>query len=493
MLLKKGIVRKNFWFSTLLILIVISISFAVMYFVMPGYYLAHKETTLQNNLHTLTRKLQAAESEGACAGFIAEFSEENNVNVLSFHRSGMLIPTMSTPFLGMSGENVWFSGVRQEPVDGKQAYTIQIRDFNFVEGEPDTGLSVKWMSSNEQNAIMLEGKVGTDIVDSIVVSGTLQPIDEAKGVILSLIPYVLAIAIVIGLILSAIYARQISKPILQISSAAFRMQQMDPDIRSGLTTNDELGQLSKNLDVLYTDLLENIAHLKSEMDKVNRLERSKTELMQNASHELKTPIAALNGMIEGMLDNIGVYQNKDKYLAECKAQVDKLSRLVAEILGASKADLAADALAISQVAVDEMVARAVTENDYRIRERELRLAQELPAISVATDPDIFYHVISNLISNAVRYTPRGGAVRIYVDGDDTTRRLIIENECEPIPQEELPKLFEPFYTRSYSRDKAESGTGLGLYIAKRSLERLGMPYEAKSTETGFWIAVEMGI
>lgn len=493
MFLKKGIVRKIFWFSTLLILIVTSISFAVMYFVMPGYYLMRKGQTLQGNLTALTQGLQAAETEEACAALISDFSEMNNVTVLSFNKHNALLPAISTPFLGIRGNNaVFFSEMRQTEMDGRQTVMVQIGGRNDAEDmSRDNSVSIKWAAASGGDVISLTGQVGTDIVDHVMVSGTLQPIDEAKGVILSLIPYVLAITIAVGLILSGIYAKQISKPILQISDAALRMQKMEPGIESGIKTNDELGRLSMNLDVLYANLLDNIGHLKSEMDKVNRLERSKTELMQNASHELKTPIAALNGMIEGMLDNIGVYKNKEKYLAECKGQVDKLSRLVAEILGASKADLSADELETSNIYIDELVERAIAENIYQIHEKGLKLEQELSPILITTDPNILYHTISNLVSNAVRYTPGNGAVRISITGEGTNRRLTIENECEPIPPEELPKLFEPFYTRSYSRDKAKSGTGLGLYIVKRSLERLEIPYEVKCTDFGFHINLEI--
>lgn len=494
MLLKKGIVRKTFLFSAALILFVILISFAVMYFIMPGYYLVQKEKTLKDNLDALTSGMQSAKTGDECAALIADFSAANNVTVLSFDENEVLLPALSTPFIGMKGNDaVFFSEKRQISMDEETSvFTIQIRpgDGNTRIKEA-SGLNLRWAAPTGGNAMIVEGKVGTEFVDHVLVNGTLQPIDEARSVILSLIPYVLAVAIVVCLISSGIYARQISKPILRISDVALRMQQMEPGVESGIKTKDELGQLSVNMDVLYAKLLENIERLKNEMDKVNRLERSKTELMQNASHELKTPIAALNGMLEGMIDNVGAYKNRDKYLEECKNQVDKLSHLVAEILGASKSDIFDTEMELSDVYADELVERAIAENMYQIHEKQLRLEQDLPSALIVTDSGILYHSVSNLISNAVRYTPLGGVIRVSIFGEEDTRRLTIENECEPIPQDEIQKLFEPFYTRSYSRDKTKSGTGLGLYIVKRSLERLGIHYEAKITDLGFLISLSI--
>lgn len=499
MLIKKGIVRKTFLFSTLLIVLVTLISFAFMYFIMPGHYLGQKQKSLFINLDALAGKLQAASTYEECAGLIAAFSDVNNVNIFSLDKDGSIIPMLSTPFINMEGNGDTFYLANEFPdKKGNGMVRVQIRtervlidgqESDLEENNKQGKVMVKWRGDTGINVISMQGTVGSYMIDTIVANGTLQPIDEAKGVILSLIPYVLAIAIIVGLILSGIYARQLSKPILRISDAALRMQRMEPDAVSGIKTTDELGRLSANLDALYSSLLENIEHLKTEMDKVNRMERAKTEMMQSASHELKTPIAALNGMIEGMMDNIGVYRDKEKYLAECKEQVDKLSTLVGEILGASQADVTDAGLELSDTHVNELLERAIAENMYYIHEKKLTLTRKFSPAVIMSDPDTLYRAISNLISNAVRYTPENGEIRVTIAGEGTQRRLLIENECEPIPQDELTKLFEPFYTRSYSRDKTKSGTGLGLYIVRTSLEKLGVPYEAENTDLGFRVSM----
>jgi two-component system sensor kinase Ihk len=302
---------------------------------------------------------------------------------------------------------------------------------------------------------------------------------------LALMPYVLVIGFAIALFFAWLYARQISKPILRISDAAIKMQHMEPDAVSGIRTNDELGQLSNNLDELYANLRENIGHLRDEMKKANRLERSKTDMMQSASHELKTPISALSGMLDGMLDNVGAYKNRDKYLLECKEQVTKLSVLVGEILNASRADKCDDELVLEDTAVDILAERALEDYTVTIDEKQLDVNKELRHTVIVADPSILYRIFTNLFSNAVHYTPNGGKINIVLSED----YFSIENQCAPIPDEELQKLFEPFFTRSYNRDKTESGTGLGLYIVKRNLERLGINYDMKQTGLGLKISL----
>lgn len=496
-LLKKGIVQKTFVFSAFLITLVTLISFAILYFTMPRFYEYKKEKTFRKNLDTLVSSLQSAGTQDEYAEIISGFSQNNNANVLSFDENGMMLPTVSTPYVSMQGGgNTLFVVGQGDDGEGRTTYSILMRQRisdssdNIEIKDKQSGIAMRSFVGKADNVLSLRGEVGTSIVDHIMVSSTLQPIDEAKSVILSLIPYILVIGIILGMLLSWLYARQISKPILRISDATEKMQRMEPDACSDIRSDDELGLLSRNLDALYTSLRETIETLRSETDKANRLERSKTEMMQSASHELKTPIAALGGMVEGMLDNVGVYKDKEKYLAECKGQVEKLALLVDEILSSSKFDVSEDELELAETSIDGLAERALTEYDMQIRENGLKVTAALAPVTVKTDDAALYRAVSNILSNAVRYTDPHEEIRIRVFEDETGKWLTVENRYAPIPEEEIAKLFEPFYTRSYSRDKAKSGTGLGLYIVKRNLERLGISYTAENGDLGLKISLK---
>jgi len=154
--------------------------------------------------------------------------------------------------------------------------------------------------------------------------------------------------------------------------------------------------------------------------------------------------------------------------------------LVGEILTASRVEAPESSLQMEQIRVDELIARLMEEYAAGINERELQLTANLLPVEIITDVSVMYRALSNLISNAVRYTPERGQIRISIEES----LLTIENECEPIPETELAKLFEPFYTRDPGRDKSKSGTGLGLHIVARSLERLEIPYTVENSNLG---------
>jgi len=299
MLRGKGIVRKTFLFCALLITLVTMISFGILYSAMPGHYRRSKERTFQRNLDLLAVQLQEVDSLGEHLQLIAEFSEQNNAFVLSFDEQGAMLPAMFLPFSFTYGErnqlivSTW--DTRQSP---QQNQSVAVFGAESPQNPPvalfreplETFATVRISSPEVEGYILsLQAQIGSPIAEFIVANTTLQPIDEARGVLLSLVPYVLLSGIAIGLIFAWIYARQMTEPILKISGATQRMQQMEPDASSGVRSDDELGLLSQNLDSLYASLLANIEELKSEKDKATALERSKTEMLQSASHELKTP------------------------------------------------------------------------------------------------------------------------------------------------------------------------------------------------------------
>lgn len=497
MLFKNSIVRKTFFFAALLIILVTLGSFAVLYFAMPSFYLQKKQQTLQDGLNQLTAALKTAGSQEECAELIVNYTNSYNVMVTALDDSEETILELSTPFVTVGTVNPGIGiYIFDESGEDKTAIINSLELFIQTMTDNRTGESFQITANSEYqletlididtaDTISLTSTIETEFINKIQVEGTLQPIDEAKEVILSLIPYVLFAGITMGLFLAWIYARQISKPILKLSETAVKMQEMEPGILSQLNTDDELGLLSKNLDALYTSLGNTIGNLKLEMEKVNHLEQSKTEMMQSASHELKTPISALSGMLDGMIDNIGAYKNKEKYLLKCKEQVNKLSLLVQEIIQASKIDSEDNICEFTPIALDKMIGQTIQEFALPIKEKQLRLLTGLNPVQIETDPSSFYRVLANLVNNAVLYTPPAGEIRITL----TKECLEIENECSPIPPEDIPKLFEPFYTRSSSRNRSVSGTGLGLYIVKRNLERLSIPYEAVNSANGFKITL----
>ena len=484
-----GIARKTFFFTAGLIALVVIVSLSILYFILPDYYFRSKTARIEKQTDVLARKLRESRSKEDCASLIREFTSSNNAAVLSFEPDDAMIFGMSSPFLSLGPDiqvQMILKGAAEPSVSSSVVEGFHISGVNpnpapgeisaYSGGAPGIYSSV--------NQLSFERSIQNGIMDHIRIVCTMQPVGEATQVIISLLPYLLILDLLIALPAAYFYSKRLTKPILKLSHAASQMREMTPGVVSGINTRDELGELSSNLDLLYQSLRTNIETLRREKEIVNQLEQAKTDFMRAASHELKTPITALNGIVEGMIDSVGIYKNKEKYLHECKNLIDRLSGLVSEILNAAAMDSSEEYMVSEPADVDIIIKNALEENHILYDKKRLIIVTDIEPIRIDTDETVLYHTILNLISNAVKYTPEGGLIRILLQREEDGCILSIENQCEPIAKDLIERLFEPFFTLSYSRDKNKSGTGLGLYIVKKNLEKLNLDYSLENSDIG---------
>lgn len=475
MLKKRGILISTFIFTSILISIVILISFGVLYFALPDYYFYLKQNTLEDRAEVLAQDIKNAKTDEEIINSISEFSSLNNAIVMAYDENVKVIFEYSSPF------NLYYQGSEDKP-------NIKFKYEEILDAEENSNINRKKeliiFKNHINDSINFQKYIGSKGIAHIDISGTLQPINETKYVMLTMMPFLLIIDILIALIAAYIFSKKITKPIVTLSDAARQMQILEPGIKSGLSMSNEIGELSQNLDLLYEKLCTNINNLKCEMNKVCELEKSKTDFMRAASHELKTPISALSGIIEGMLDNVGVYKERDKYLLKSKKLVDDLTNLLNEILNASKLQITENIINLEQIKLFELIESSLDDNQLFIDEKHLKINFQKLEFTVQSNNVVLRTIISNIISNAVRYTRENGTINISMTDELNLYHISIENQCDNIPENELQKLFEPFYTRNYSRNKNRSGTGLGLYIVKKNLEKLELSYKLENTTLG---------
>jgi two-component system sensor histidine kinase VanS len=232
--------------------------------------------------------------------------------------------------------------------------------------------------------------------------------------------------------------------------------------------------------------------LEEELARERVMEENQRLFFSAASHELKTPIAATEALIEGMIANIGDYTNHPKYLRECLKNLDAQNRLVSEILELVKlSDEKAEPLLVPLDAAE--IGRALIA-EYRplAEQRGIAISAALPGLMVRSDRGLLHRALSNVIANAVQNTPENGTVRMGAEKRGDRIRLSVLNTGARIPEESLSRLFEPFYRPDPARSRNRARSGLGLTIVKKSLDRMGVPFGLENSDEGvvFWMDVE---
>ena len=285
------------------------------------------------------------------------------------------------------------------------------------------------------------------------------------------LPFSLICCMVISVICSLLFSKAIVGPIKSISASTERMMKLDRAAVCPIHTKDEIGSLAQNVNDLYSNLLSTIEHLEQEKDRVSEMERAKVDFLRAASHELKTPVTALNATLENMILGVGKYQNYTTYLPECKEMVERLSEMIHEILETSKLNMTIEPPKVVDIA--DLLANLCEPYQLIAAAHQIPFSLDLPdqfTVKIPVGP--FSKAVSNVLANAVAYTRAGKTVSVYIDG----RRLVIENECDPIPDAEIRRLFEPFYRPDFSRSRENGGNGLGLYIVDTLLTSINIPY-----------------
>lgn len=398
---------------------------ASVYFIFPSTYIESQRQTILKKSQALAKSFQGQE-ERTIESVIALYSKTNDIKVY---------------------------------IKGKEKQNaIEVKDDLLV--NPDS----------QNNSLVIEErkiqtKEGKDLTLQFL--ATVDSQKEARDISLGFLPYTLLASFILSLIASYLYARMISAPILEIKQMTKRMMRLDRTARLPIHSQDEIGVLKQQINDLYHHLLEVIDNLEQQKQENLKLEQMKVEFLRGASHELKTPLASLKIILENMRDKIGRYKDRDRYLSVTLDIVDEMNQIVLEILSLSSVqELGGDK---EWIQLDDVVNRILTQNQVLVENRFLSIDNCLPATSIFMNLPILKLVLSNIISNAVKHSDKGGVIRIGLENEGTD--FVIENTS--VSKENIS-------TKAQSKKEG----GLGLFVVKYLLEHEELSYRFEESSTG---------
>ncbi|MDQ1145212.1 two-component system sensor histidine kinase ResE [Bacillus sp. SORGH_AS 510] len=210
-----------------------------------------------------------------------------------------------------------------------------------------------------------------------------------------------------------------------------------------------------------------------DMTEERQLDKMRKDFIANVSHELRTPISMLQGYSEAIVDDIAESQEEKKEMAKVIYDESlRMGRLVNELLDLARMEAGHLQLTMEEVELSSFINRIIHKFQGLAKDNEIQLMVEIvEGIStVSFDPDRIEQVLTNLIDNAIRHTPRGGLVKLNVSNDDHAIKIEVKDSGSGIPEEDLPFVFERFYKADKARTRGRAGTGLGLAIAKNIID-----------------------
>jgi len=312
---------------------------------------------------------------------------------------------------------------------------------------------------------------------------SLQPVNEAAGMIKEYYVYIIIATLLLVVLASFYYSRQITRPLLRINRTTRQMADLDFSEKIPITTKDEIGDLSRNINELSERLHSHILRLEQDIEKEKQLENTRKEFISGVSHELKTPLSVIQSCLAIMKDGVASHK-RDYYFQAMEDEVKRMDLLIVDMLELAKYESGTYTMDMDSFYIDAVIERVCAKLATDIEAKQLHLDISLKPVEVLANERRIEQVVVNFLGNAIRYTPEQETIVVSILEDQDTVKICIENKGTRIPDEQLEKIWDRFYRGEPSRQRSAGGTGLGLAISKKILEMHGVPYGVINTPDG---------
>jgi two-component system, OmpR family, sensor histidine kinase VanS len=382
-----------------------------------------------------------------------------------------------------------------------QLFIDRIKDFQskLLMNEEDINVQLSGGYNYEENGVKykLFIKPIKDIDGTttyIFAMTSLQPVNEAVQMIKEYYIYLIVLVVILIVLVSFYYSKKIAKPLLQINATTKKIANLDFSETITVTSKDEIGDLSKNINILLGTLHSHISQLQEDIAKEKQLEHTRKEFIAGVSHELKTPLSIMKSCISILKDDVASHK-RDYYFEAMEKEVDKMDMLIIDMLELAKFESGTYHMEKAVFSIDEVIEHICAQLTLEIENKKFRVQKHLSNLDVYANQHRIEQVITNFMTNAICYTPEGKQIIISTIEEGSMVKICVENKGASIPEEHLDKIWDRFYRGDASRQRSKGGTGLGLAISKNILELHGVNYGVSNTEDGvlFFFYVHKGV
>lgn len=302
-----------------------------------------------------------------------------------------------------------------------------------------------------------------------------------------------AILFIILFGISILLINLITKPIKKVTSIADKISTLDFSSYADCNSNKEITKLSQSLNTLSSNLSYQIDKLNKQNKEIKIYSEKqvrdfeiKKQLVASMSHELKTPLFVIQATLQGIIDGIFKEDEVKQELENIMKEIENTTKIIQEILGIynlESQNFKLNIKSLDLIKLNHEILESLSQN-IKVKNLKVTIRKNKENIRIKADYQRFKKVLENLIVNAIKYTPDNNLISINIF--DTSEYVLYEitNFGVTIKEEHLPFLFDPFYKVDNSGNKGISGSGLGLYLVKETLDKHKFKYEIKNVENG---------
>lgn len=348
----------------------------------------------------------------------------------------------------------------------------------------------------DSNFLELTGKMPDNYW--IYLRSNYQSIQESASVSNQFMLYVGMIVMIAGVFIMYFVSNQYTKPILRLAAHAKNMQKLDFSTRYKDNRDDEIGVLGNSMNALSDRLEKTISELKTannelqlDLQRRSEQEQMRQEFLANVSHELKTPIALIQGYAEGLQENINDdAESREFYCEVIIDEADKMNRMVKKLLTLNQLEFGNDQVIMERFDMTELIRGVANSTRILMEQKGIRLELENSEEAwVWGDEFKVEEVITNYMSNAINHADGEKLIRVFYTRSEDKLRVSVFNTGQPIPEEDIEKIWVKFYKVDKARTREYGGSGIGLSIVKAIMDSFHQRCGVINHEDGveFWM------
>lgn len=397
-------------------------------------------------------------------------------------------------------------GKRPAKPDKSESITILIQNGDFaneheiIVKEDKYTIQKSYDSRLGADFYELWGTVGNG--DFIIMRMAVQSIKDNVDISNKLITYIGIAILLVGIGVSIIFSGIITKPILSLSKIAKRMADMDFDARYEGNDKSEIGVLGSSMNYMSDKLEENISQLKTanrelqrDIERKEKIDEMRTEFLSNVSHELKTPIALIQGYAEGLKEGItDDPESMDYYCDVIIDEASKMNVMVKKLLTLNQIEFGNEEIVMERFNIVELISSCVSANELRASQNGIKIyfSYEKDVMDVWSDEYKVEEVVTNYLTNAINHCDFDKIIKVEAVYNDDNVRVYVYNTGKPIPKEDIDKIWTKFYKVDKARTREYGGNGIGLSIVKAIMDSYGKEYGVENIDGGvrFWFDLD---
>lgn len=488
--LKFKSVRFKLFFTMCVVILVIILSLVLINsIVLENFYIYSKTATIKQVYQKVNNYYNTENTNVDLETELKKIAYKNNFDILIKTDTNLIIFTSDREFLSS---------------------TYILKDINEIKSksieENETKINVKVTTDEVNNVsyMFLTGILDNGYV--LYIRMPISPIEESVKISNTVLLMIGGITLVVAGIIASFISRKFTNPILQLNDIANKMAKLDFSKKYRITdTEDEINELGRSINTMsdkleatIKELQKNNIELEKDIEEKSKIDEMRKQFISDVSHELKTPIALIQGYAEGLIENVNSDEESRKFYAEVILdETNKMDKLVKQLLELMKLEYGKREFDNEKFNINELINEVLRKCSVMINEKNIKVYFEnKEPIYVYADEFYMDQIITNYLTNAIKHAEeveKEIKIEIKVEKVSNKIRVSVFNTGENIPEEDLQRIWGRFYKLDSSRNRQDGGSGIGLALVKAIMNNYQNEYGVKNKKNGveFYFDMDM--